>query len=339
MASIFLTSALEGVVPPGDWALGPLRLFRWSAEHGSPGEHRLAANPRDADVVLFAGGGRAPVLAHVRGCALYREFWKKSYVFVPNDRPLPLIPGLYASLEKGYHDPEWSRGGFYVHMDEHDRFHAQPFDADTDLLFSFVGSATNAEVRRHILTLQHPRIRLEDTSGRVLPAFVNNDREAIARLHENYVETTRRSRFVLCPRGEGVSSMRLFETMRMARCPVILGDDWVPPDGPDWDACAIQVPESDWASLPMRLEAIEHEARSRGELARREWERWFSSEQLFQTVAGVCLDLHRLGAAADRTKRLRFHAQRLRPHYLKAQLRHAWKARQDPATSRRRSPQ
>lgn len=322
MASIFLTSALEDVLPPDDWALGPLRLFRWSAEHGASRGHRLAADPRDADLVLFADGGRAPLLEDVRHCALYREFWRKSYVFVPNDRPLPLIPGLYASLEKRHHDPCWNRGGFYVHSDEADRFHALPFDHDTDLLFSFVGSATNAGVRRHLLTLQHPRIRIEDTSGRVLPAFVSGDEEAMARLIANYVEVTRRSRFVLCPRGVGVSSMRLFETMRMARCPVILADDWVPPDGPDWAACTIRIPESEWVTLPSRLEAMEDEARTRGQLARQEWEQWFSNERLFQTVAGVCAELHQSGAGRRLLPRLRFHAQRLQPEFLKAQLRH-----------------
>ena len=37
-----------------------------------------------------------------------------------------------------------------------------------------------------------------------------------------YAETTKASKFVLCPRGLSVSSISLFETMRMGRVPVIL---------------------------------------------------------------------------------------------------------------------
>src|SRR2546423_4170060 len=40
-------------------------------------------------------------------------------------------------------------------------------------------------------------------------------------------EICKASKFILCSRGVGTSSVRLFDTMRMGRVPVILSDQWL----------------------------------------------------------------------------------------------------------------
>ena len=65
---------------------------------------------------------------------------------------------------------------------------------------------------------------------------------------------------ILCPRGEGTSSIRLFESLRMGRPPVIISDQWVPPEGPAWDTFSVRIPERRIHTIPDRLTELEHQA-------------------------------------------------------------------------------
>ncbi|MBA2269339.1 MAG: exostosin family protein [Chthoniobacterales bacterium] len=98
-----------------------------------------------------------------------------------------------------------------------------------------MGSMENATVRRDLMTLKHPRGFIQDTSAefaRVLQRAMNAAERRD--YHRRYADITKASKFVLCPRGLSVSSIRLFETMKMGRVPVILSDGWVEPPGPAW---------------------------------------------------------------------------------------------------------
>src|SRR5688572_29067298 len=128
-----------------------------------------------------------------------------------------------------------------------------------------------------------------------------------------YAEVAKASKFVLCPRGLSVSSIRLFETMRMGRVPVILSDAWIAPPGPRWEMCAIRVREKDFAKVPRLLEQREPEAVKMGELARKEWEEWFSDEVLFHRLVELCLDIRANRKWPESVTRWPVYLQRLRP--------------------------
>jgi hypothetical protein len=81
---------------------------------------------------------------------------------------------------------------------------------------------------------------------------------------------------VLCPRGIGTSSFRLFETLQSGRVPVILSDSWVPCAGMDWDAFSLRVRERDIGRLPEICLASESRWESMARAGRRAWEEWFS---------------------------------------------------------------
>ena len=70
-----------------------------------------------------------------------------------------------------------------------------------------------------------------------------------------YVGSIKDSAFVLCPRGGGTSTFRLFETMMLGRVPVILSDQWVPRVGPDWESFSLRVMERDVSKVPRLLES------------------------------------------------------------------------------------
>ena len=99
-----------------------------------------------------------------------------------------------------------------------------------------------------------------------------------------------RSDYVLCPRGIGTSSFRLFEAMEAGRAPVIISNDWVQPGFIDWDF-AVRIAENDIGCIPDYLAAIRDEAKDRGRAARAAWEQWFAPDRLFNSAAQVLAEL------------------------------------------------
>ncbi len=192
---------------------------------------------------------------------------------------------------------------------------------DLPYLFSFMGSVRNAPVRGKLATLRHDRSFFQNTTedfDRVLHGKMA-ERERFD-YERRYAEVAKASKFVLCPRGLSVSSIRLFETMRMGRVPVILSDDWIAPTGPRWDTCAIWIREKDFAEVPRLLEQREPEAVKMGELARKEWEEWFADEVLFHRLVELCLDIKAKRKLPESLARWPVYLQRLRPFHLRRML-------------------
>jgi hypothetical protein len=132
-----------------------------------------------------------------------------------------------------------------------------------------------------------------------------------------YAEVTKASKFVLCPRGLSPSSIRLFETMRIGRVPVILSDAWLQPLGPEWTKFSIRVAERDSKKIPKILEDREGEAMAMGELARKEWERWFSEEVLFHQLVELCLDIKRKRTIPESVARWGAYLHYLQPFHFR----------------------
>lgn len=143
-----------------------------------------------------------------------------------------------------------------------------------DLLFSFAGRLSHP-VRKRLMNLHFPSsdVLMEETSSyNHFQADPTNQQAAKTR----YWELAQRSKFGLCPRGAGTSSVRLFELMQAGISPVIIADDWVPPSGPKWEEFALFIAEGDIGSIYEKVKLNEGEYADRGRLARRAWEQYFS---------------------------------------------------------------
>ena len=68
----------------------------------------------------------------------------------------------------------------------------------------------------------------------------------------------------------------MFETMELGRAPVVIADEYVEPDGPDWLSFAVFVSEERVPEIPRLLTELEPSATQMGQLARAAWEKWFS---------------------------------------------------------------
>jgi hypothetical protein len=249
--------------------------------------HTLTADPREADLILFVGSGK-PGQTDVLSHPYMKAFRRKCFLVDASDRTLPVVPGLYASAERSWFPRYRFKAGFYFRTWENQAIqYTAPSDA-LPLLFSFAGAGANSRVRESLLRLRHPRAELLDTSA--LPVA---ERQRDGSSHDDYgaryARLLARSKFVLCPRGIGSCSWRLFETMKAGRVPVILSDAWVPPEGPEWSSFSLWVSEAQAQGIPRLLEEHEHLAPAMGQQARREWENFFSREVAFHRVVEWCL--------------------------------------------------
>lgn len=304
MARAYLLSAASSR-DPDPKAFLDLEQMRAAASADRFGVHGIAPTPDDADLILFVETSTAAgaYFDRVRRHPVYHRHRDRSYVFSSTDRVVALVPGVYASIEARWYRDAWTRSGHYLGVKERDGL---VYDARSSpsLLFSFVGNGAAHPVRRRILELDHPDALLADSAA--ITASANGDR---------YAESIREAAFVLCPRGGGVSSFRLFETMMLGRVPVIVSDPWVPPDGPDWDRFSLRVPERSVAEIPALLSRRAGEAEAMGAAARAQWLDWFSPEASFHRTVEWCLQLAQRSSSRSGPRRLTPYVQMLRPYH------------------------
>ncbi len=259
------------------------------------GVHALVPDAESADIILFVDLHQFHLdwqLKQLRRHPLVQRFGTKIMVYDERDRPFCIFPGLYVSMPKTYFDVSRQRACSYSYLKNE---LVQPVASEPDLLFSFQGASTHSS-RRTIFTLSHPRAVIENTSavnffeGPEMAA--NEEYQTRVRLQkERYKEIVARSKFVLCPRGWGVSSFRLFETLAAGRVPVIVSDEWVAPRGPDWDACSVRIQESDVLNLARILEAREAQWPVMAQNAADTFRAWFAADVLFHRMMDDCQDL------------------------------------------------
>lgn len=325
MAKVLLVTQTEEGAKDAFFQRGSYNRLKQGAQ--SPASrHSLVEDPAEADIILFAKFHVA--FGHLlRKHPFYKAYRDKCFVFAVDVVAVPIVPGVYASLEKSWHWRSRTRAGFYLSAMENPYVVFDPAPVGHDFLYSFMGATNTWPTRAELGKLQHPRGFFLDTSSESLPILRAGTDEQRGVFWKRYADIMRRSQFVLCPRGLATSSIRLFETMQMGRVPVILSDEWIPPDGPRWDEFSIRIRESDVMNIPKILEEREKEAAALGLKAREEWERWFSPDVVCNTVVDWCLEIKRTRRLPEfLSSSLVYFQIPLRPNILRAYLRH-WKKR------------
>jgi len=327
MATVHLLSVADRAPSPWAYAFDDLHRMRRSAASDRFGTHSLTDTPSSADIILFVEN--CDPIRHyfeVRRHPVYRTHSDRCFLFSRYDYPVPFLPGVYASIPQRWHDPARTRGGPYLNAFDHPFLESTPEATAREYLYSFIGQVETHPLREALMALPAEREGFLFDTTPYWP-YAELPEESQTALEQQYVDVAARSQFVLCPRGRGASSIRLFEMMRMGRAPVIISDAWTPPDGPDWDAFSVRVPEAEVASLPDVLRARADEAEAMGNRARQCWEDWFSEAAAFHRVTDWCLALQNERSSA----RVWPHVlpQLLRPLYLRTFLRVAYRTLKD----------
>ena len=257
------------------------------------GDHILVQEPRAADLILFVDAHQQLsdwTMRALRSHPFVRQWPERAFVYDERDLPRDLLPGVYVSMPRPLFEGRRHGAFGYYHLKNDTRVVRQSVP---DLLFSFQGRRVN-DYRDSILDLAHPNALIEDTSDYDVFAADrhggDDDRRA------SYREVVGRSQFVLCPRGAGTSSFRLYEALAAGRVPVVLSDDWVEPAGIDWSSCSVRVPESEAMTVPGRLEDLEGEWLRMSAAARNVYDEWFAPDVWFHRVIEQCRELRDAGS-------------------------------------------
>jgi len=280
----------------------------------SVGQHCVVDDPAQADLVAFIGSGKVN-FTDITHSVLYRHNRHKAVIFHNGDRLIPWLPGLYVCLHSNwlYRRKKTIAAGFYLRVTDNVGLEITDDIQDAKYVFSFLGNANNHAVRKKICQLPKTRAYLEDTSSNAAP----QEAKAIEAYQRKYQQLMIQTKFVLCPCGLGVSSWRLFETMRAGRVPVIVADHWTRPKGPDWEAFALFVKENAVHEIPALLFAQEHTAKHRGRLARKNWETFYAEGVVFNTAVDGLLACQKNKGKENRLLALLMLIVYLHPHYFR----------------------
>jgi hypothetical protein len=260
---------------PSDTAIAATDpVFIESLEHTArslPGV-RVEPRPERADIILVDERYQYRTWRYADELArsdFVRRHAERICVINHDDFSRPFLPGLYTSLEKSrpalveISAIPYKRDLWRVPLP--DSFEFRP-----ESLFAFRGAFHTHPVRSRLC-----RVLLRKGSGtceELRRAFHAHDERDQLR----YIAEIRGARFSLCPRGLSPSTYRLYESMQLGRCPVVIADDWLAPAGPDWSEFTIFVRESQIRGLPEILAGQSARAERLGRTARAAWEAFFS---------------------------------------------------------------
>lgn len=220
------------------------------------------------------------------------RFMEKVYTLNGDDCATGLLRGLYTSLpRKRFNSAIHAVVPFMKYPNElvvaRKKVKAKPF-----LLAGWRGNTMSNRLRSKMITAlgPGPEFCCETTDS-----WMNHPPDE----KETYVRLILNSKFSLCPAGWAPVTFRIYESMALGRCPVIIADEFVPPIGPDWNEFAIFYPEKDVAGLAEFLRRNEHMYEGLGRKAYQVWSNYFAPSVLPNYYAQALLQLVRNAPATD----------------------------------------
>jgi hypothetical protein len=250
---------------------------------------RLRLDAADNPVVEFERAASVDRFGmhHIVTDPAEKDHRNRVVVYDERDRPWCALPGVYVSMPASTFDHRAQRPWAYMRLP-----HETAQATDPDLLFSFVGSPSSRS-RRRIFELRHPSAVVEEVRGFT---FYDRSSPLFDERRARYKDILGRSRFILCPRGKGTSSFRIYEALSIGRIPVIISDEWVPPKGPAWETFSLRWSEGGTKGLIETLEEHDTHWLSLSAAASTAYTEFFAPDATFHRVIELCRELKESGA-------------------------------------------
>jgi hypothetical protein len=247
--------------------------------------HEIVSDPEEADYVLISNLPLDVEQSALRNHPLFPRYLHKSYALWDAWNTPRLLPGVYVNATRRSAFGRFRTGSYALLHPDFKNPYVEAFESaphaqrNPDLLFSFLGRDCHP-CRAEIFRARYGRddLLIEETSR--FNAFTH-EKEGKEAAQRRYLEISLRSKFILCPRGVGASSIRLFESLRLGIAPIIISDAWLPCVGPAWERAAILVKEADVGRLDQIVSAYEPRWREMGVAAREIHETFFSEKNYF----------------------------------------------------------
>lgn len=220
---------------------------------------------------------------------LFRRHEDNRLAWHHGDRPAGLMKGFYCSLTRRQFDNRSHRTFCYPVVYNELIEHFPTEDATTN--WTFYGGLS-APVRRALVGELKDRvsqtngfIHVQDAQWNAM--YVRSGQD----FKRHYANGLSQTKFMVCPRGHGTGSIRLFETLQAGRVPVILADDYVLPHGLESAGCAIVMAERDFAQLPEVVERHLPHWPQMAAAARKFWEDNYGDDNMLDNLVSQADDL------------------------------------------------
>ncbi len=198
---------------------------------------------------------------------------QKVFTINTDDSATGLLRGIYTCLPKSRINDDFYRSVPYMEF-PNELVCATGFKEFTSgYLASWRGNTKSNFIRPKMVELFNPenRCEMEHTDS-----WMDHDRDE----KEKYISLMQNSKFSLCPAGWAPATYRIYESMALGRCPVIIADSFVLPAGPNWNEFALFYPQSKIDHLLSFLHQHEHLAGKYGRNAYKAWKKYFSPDNI-----------------------------------------------------------
>lgn len=265
-------------------------------------QYEWSDNPEECDIILIALPGNGTSITDYARSIIALELTPKQIdkafaISLRRAKPLFLFRGIYESASRyGAGRSDRIRSGAFTERAFNELIEEMPVSSQDQLyhqknyLYSFIGRNCH-RVRQAIYNLKSNRsdVLIENSSH--FNVWSKTKAENFEKRLQYYTEVIQSSKFSLCPRGFGASSIRLFESMKLGVCPVIISDEWKLPKGPDWNTCSILINEDHVDEIENILIEKEEDHRELGKQAAENYKRYFSRTTYFNWIINSCLDI------------------------------------------------
>ena len=229
----------------------------------------------EADAMIIQEKHSFKNFRYIRNLKNDPVFQKYAYkIFTINKDPCAtgLIKGLYYSLPKRRYNPDLYAIVPYFSLYNELVLQHTPQIAP-NFLACWRGNTKSNKIRETLVKLFYndPDFDIQTTTS----WYDHNIAEK-----ELYKKSLLNAKFSLCPAGWAANSYRIYESMAVGKCPVIIADEYVPPSGPDWTTFSIVVPENKIKYLHQILTKREANYERLGEKAYQAWENFFSPQNV-----------------------------------------------------------
>lgn len=196
----------------------------------------------------------------------------KIFTISTDDSATGLLRGLYTSMPQKRCDKRFHRSVPFIEFTNKFVFTDDDI-TEPAFLAGWYGNTRSNKVRNKIFELWagHPSFSIKKTQS----WYNHNEEEKRA-----YVHLIKNSKFSLCPAGWAPPSPRIYESMALGRCPVIIADEFVKPEGPAWSEFALFLPEKYISKIDVFLKQNECRYEQLGTKAKENWERYFAGDLL-----------------------------------------------------------
>lgn len=225
----------------------------------------------------------------------------KTFTINIDDGATGLLKGLYTCLPKKRYDSNIHVAVPYPAFPNELVLNNAIIESSTKHLAGWRGSVTSNKIRKKLMDMfSNDADIVFQPSG----SWFNHGTGE----KESYVKLIKDAKFSICPKGLAPVSFRIYESMALSRCPVIIADEFIAPAGPNWSSCSIMYPEKKIKHLKVFLESNSLKYKELGENAFKDWNQFFSPEKVPYYYVEKLLNLIESGRTStlqDEYKRMR----------------------------------